>query len=260
MRLRIEPNPAIVIVRDRVSYARLCVEALLRAGLEVHVVDHESTYEPCLKWLSMLETSGLVSVHRRKNVHPRDLWRWHGLRQIVGDRRYIVTDPDVVPDENCPSDWFHYMDSVLDEHPGWLKIGFNLRTDDLPSHYVHAETVKEWEAQWYTRDLGVDVRPKLYQASVDTTLALYRSLNECDQFSLAPALRTDRPYLARHLTWYEDSANPTDEEIYYRNHVTPLVSHWQNPTAYVENVVEAGQERSPARPGTEDQEGRGDRR
>jgi hypothetical protein len=239
------PTPVIIILRDRLSYALKCRDALLRAGqnsrhsVKLHIVDHGSTYPPCLDWLDYLEEHWPVTrtqVHRLGDAHPRDLWTHENgdfLRRIVGDRRYVVTDPDVVPDEYCPPGWLDYLHQVLNERLDRVKVGLGLRTDDLPERYVHRDTVRAWEAQWHK---PLPDAPHLHAASVDTTLALYRPLWCQPTFALDPALRTGPPYLARHLTWYEDSANPSEEATWYREHVARTglpPSHWLDPEAFV---------------------------
>jgi len=165
-------------------------------------------------------------VHHLPNAHPHDLWRWDGLRAIVGDGRYVVTDPDVVPD--CGPDWPDRLAELLDRHPARLKAGLGLRIDDLPEHYADAGKVRAWEFQWRQPLL----EPGVVDAPVDTTLALYQPLGQFPRFDLAPALRTTSPWVARHLTWYEDTANPTAEQAWYRAHATPGVSHWLDPDGY----------------------------
>lgn len=214
---------AIVIFRDRVSYVRQCVAALAAAGLDIHIVDHGSTWPAAVEWLA---TCGLP-VHYRPNAHPRSLWEWDGLPGIVGTGRYVVTDPDVVAD--CPSDWLGLLNALLDRYPDRAKAGLGLRIDDLPEHYADAGKVRAWELKWRANRLEAGA----YDAPVDTTLALYRPLVDQPHFALDPALRTPWPYEARHLTWYENTASPTDEAHYYRAHVTPGVSHWADPDLYM---------------------------
>jgi hypothetical protein len=222
-------TPAIVITRDRVTYAKRCVDALVDAGCSVHIVDHESTWPEMVEWLARVD----FPVYHVPNEIPRKLWDWSGLRDIACSGRYIVTDPDVVPQASCPRDWVRHLHSVLDENPGWLKVGLGLRIDDLPDYYSQAEKVREWEQQYWNQPIN---NGALFMAPVDTTLALYRSLDACDQFRLVPALRTQRPYLARHLTWYEDDQNPTPEIRYYREHAEVGISHWLNPDEYTRPI------------------------
>lgn len=215
-------TPALVIFRDRVAYARPCVAALQTAGFDVHIVDHGSTWPPALDWL---EECGLP-VYRRGTRHPRDLWTWPQLPSLTGDGRYLVTDPDVLPD--APSDWPTRLHLALDRHPDAVKAGLGLRVDDLPARYEHAEQVRRWEAQHWAWPCG----DGLYRAAVDTTLALYRPLSEHSGFALGPALRTGSPYLARHLPWYQDSTCPTDETAWYLHNLPVGVSHWADPASY----------------------------
>lgn len=219
-------TPAVVIMRDRVSYAKGCVAALTAAGFDVYIVDHASTWPPAVEWLY---TCGLP-VHHRDNAHPRSLWDWDGLAAIVGNRRYVVTDPDVVPDPHCPADWPAHLDMLLDLHPTAVKAGLGLRIDNLPAQNADAGKVREWEAQWWRAPTGLGA----YDAPVDTTLALYQPLTTGPAFSLGPAVRSDYPYVAWHLPWYEITDDPTLEVAYYRDHAISGVSHWLDPDAYTQ--------------------------
>jgi hypothetical protein len=40
------------------------------------------------------------------------------------------------------------------------------------------------------------------------------------------ALRSAPPYTARHMPWYQDSNNPTDEQTYYLEHADSLIINW----------------------------------
>jgi hypothetical protein len=40
-----------IIFRDRTSYARRCMAALMSVGVEPVIVDHHSTYPSAVKWL-----------------------------------------------------------------------------------------------------------------------------------------------------------------------------------------------------------------
>lgn len=216
---------AIVIFRDRVTYAQQCVAALTAAGLDVHIVDHDSTWPAAVEWLA---TCGLP-VHHRPNGHPRSLWQWDGLARIVGSWRYVVTDPDVVPDPDCPEDWPAKLSGLLDRWPRAVKAGLGLRIDDLPADNPDATKVRDWEAQFWQHPL----EPGAFNAAVDTTLAMYQPLSQQPRFELGPAIRTDAPYLARHLTWYETPDTLTDEIRWYRQHATPGTSHWADPDRYM---------------------------
>jgi hypothetical protein len=223
---------AFVIFRDRVSYAKQCVASLREAGLDVHIIDHGSTYPPAMDWITLDIDLGVGRVHRYTNRHPQELWRTWGLREYVEPgERFIVTDCDVVVDESCPNDWVEQLEDILRRYPNRRKVGLGLRTDDLPDHYQHRRKVIEWEHQHWMNPVEGNP-PYLYGAAVDTTLALYQPLDVFASFSLGPALRTGYPYMARHLSWYEDSSNPSNEQRWYEQHMNRDFSHWIAPERY----------------------------
>jgi hypothetical protein len=227
---------AFVLTRDRVTYARQCVDALLAVGLDVIIVDHGSTWPPMRDWLWAWATYGeaRVTVELGKNRHPRDLWRVGGplMRSVGADERFIVTDCDVIPDHNCPADWPDRMRATLDRYPAIRKVGLGLRTDDLPPWYQHADMVRSWEAQYQAAADGGRLGPMATDngaviADIDTTLAMYRRY---EPFTLGPSIRLRPPYVARHLPWYEDSLHLDIEQQYYRDHAEH--GHWRSPSTY----------------------------
>ena len=211
---------AFIIFRDRVTYAQRCFFALRQADLEVVIVDHGSTWPAALSLLYYWEARG-VTVLRRGTGHPRGLWSWQPFRDSACEsgERYIVTDPDVVPSEDCPADWVQHLSLMLDKYPQKLKAGLGLRTDNLPDHYSRKQQVIDWEAKFWQFPIGDGA----YGAPLDTTLAMYRGGSG---FELDGALRTGFPYVADHLAWHENLENPTDEQRWYYDHAERGMSHW----------------------------------
>lgn len=227
---------AFVITRDRPTYTRQCVEALLAAGLEVHIVDHGSTYPPMRRYLTEVSHEAMVTLNG--TARPQEIWYDGTLyRHTTPVEPFIVTDCDIVPAPDCPADWVHQMVDLLDAYPRHAKVGLSLRTDDLPECFEHRQRVQAWEAKYQTAMLpekprpgGGEPYPRVWQASVDTTMAVYRW--PPGKFRLDPALRMAPPYSAVHLPWYADSSAPSDEELYYRKHALEGASHWLDPTAW----------------------------
>lgn len=211
---------AFIIFRDRVTYARRCMSSLMAAGLEPVIVDHGSTWPAAVAWLEHLDSSG-VTVLRYGGGHPRDLWNRVEFRQLCGADRYVTTDPDVIPSEDCPRDWPQRLSAVLDEHPSYHKAGLGLRLDRIPVHYERRDQVIGWEDQFWQRQLTGGV----YHADIDTTLAMCVPLTEQGSHSFS-AVRTGPPYVADHVAWYEDFGNLTDEQRFYHEHAEPDISFW----------------------------------
>lgn len=214
---------AFIIVRDRVTYARQCAASLAAAGLDVCLADHGSTWPAAVAWLDEMEAAGTLVLRRGGGHHPRDLWNWEPFRQACGTGRYIVTDPDAVPSADCPAGWPDVLGGALDR-TSVPKAGLGLRLDRIPEHYQRREQVLSWEAQFWDKPLDGG----LFDAIIDTTLAMYRPLPESPSFSVE-AVRTGPPYLADHLAWYEDLEDLSPELRHYHEHADPGISYWTLP-------------------------------
>ncbi len=205
-------TPCFVITRDRVSYTKLCVESLERFAdqLEIHLVDHGSTWPAMLDYLH----KSPHPVHYMGSRPPRALWEDQFLADVANGRAYLATDPDLVFDVSCPDDWLDKLRETFTNHPGLTKVGLGLRIDDLPPILL-SERVRNWEGMFWQNRLDENA----WHAPTDTTLALYSGT----VFSLGPSARLDAPYLLRHLPWYGESG---PEIQYYREHLVPGSSHW----------------------------------
>ena len=207
--------PVFIVVRDRVESLAQLVGWLERAGCErIHLVDNASEYPPLLEYL---ERTPHDVIRLEENQGAFALWR-SVLPDLGIQGRFVCSDPDVVPIDECPLDAIEYFSEILDRYPRHIKAGFGLRIDDLPEHYSMRDQVRTVERYNWERPLA----PRLYDAFIDTTFALYRGPEAFDQ---VPAVRTGYPYLARHTTWYLDEGNLPEEERFYRDRST-LTPWW----------------------------------
>jgi hypothetical protein len=217
---------AFIIFRDRVSYGRSCAEALDAAGQDVVIVDHGTTWPEAVDWLRERKKGGTLVIDVPSGGHPRELWSRPWFKSLCGRDRYIVTDPDVVPSEDCPLDWPQYLSDVLDRFPSYHKAGLGLRLDRIPDCYPWRDQVREWEGQFWKHPLTDDSPTgRVYHADVDTTMAVHIPLGQMGCHSYT-AVRTGPPYVADHLAWHEDTASLTGEQQYYHDHAEPGISFW----------------------------------
>ncbi|MFZ7107608.1 MAG: glycosyltransferase family 2 protein [Candidatus Pollutiaquabacter aromativorans] len=209
--------PVIINSFNTLNYLERLVAWLESAGMrKIILLDNGSTYPPLLEYYH--KTRHQV-IYLRENLGHRALWKSRKLHYLLKSY-YVYTDPDVVPDNLCPDDVVGYMYRQLHGQFAIDKLGLSLRIDDLPDHFERKQEVIRWESSYW------QVRNSLghYIAKVDTTFALYAPYatggGECK------AWRTSPPYTARHLPWYEDSANPTTERIYYQQVMKAGISQW----------------------------------
>ena len=212
---------AFIIFRDRVTYGMRCLNAMVAAGLEPVVVDHGSAWPQAVTWLNLLEATGTGVIRRGPGYHPRSLWQDATFQRLCGNGRYIVTDTDVIPSEDCPLDWPERLSGLLDRYSR-TKIGLGLRIDRIPAHYQWHDKVLSWEQEFWQSP----VEPGVFEAGIDTTLAMYRPLPGSASHSCGDSLRTDFPYVADHVSWYEDLDNLSPELQYYHDNAERGISHW----------------------------------
>lgn len=209
--------PFVINNRNRLEYLKQVIEAAERIGFKrIYIIDNDSTYPPLLEYYSQCRHQ---IVYLRRNAGPRSIWESPETSFLLRDF-YIYTDPDVVPDNSVDLQCFNTLLQRLKGNYAIDKIGLGLHIDDLPDHFALKHEVINWENQFHQRSID----DHFFFAPVDTTLALYAPFaqggGECK------AWRTKKPWLAKHLPWYENSAAPDQESLYYRNHAASSASHW----------------------------------
>ncbi len=217
-----DPNaastPVFIPIRDRVTPLRSLIDWLERAGHdEVWLIDNASTYGPLLDYL---DSTPHRVVRLDQNLGHRSPFLSGVVQREAAGRHFVISDPDVVPDDQCPLDAVAHFRGLLDRHPEIDKVGFGLRIDDLPPDQPLADDIVAWESRFWADE----VEPGVYRADIDTTFALYRPLDRRHREDRA--LRTGAPYLARHLPWYVGPADLTDEDRWYREHAEPSTANW----------------------------------
>lgn len=210
--------PVFIICRDRVDALSQLVTWLEAHGqTKIIFIDNDSSYRPLLEYFD--KTSYQV-LQLNRNVGHTSPWSLEIVRALVPDDFYIVTDPDVIPVDDCPDDVINYFVSVHKQFFAYEKVGFGLKIDDLPDYFPLKNHVIEWESQFWKTTIG----DNLYEAGIDTTFALYKPFTYI--YTLHPSIRTGGNYVARHMPWYHDPKKDTDEDIYYRFRANRNVNSW----------------------------------
>jgi len=202
--------------------------AYLKRLHDVHivVVDNASSYPPLLDWLAATDVE---VVRLKENVGYRCVWK-RGLIPLGSDHRkrfgtdwYVVSDPDL-DISSCPLDCVQVLAEGLSRRPRYVKVGLSLEIQDLPDHYAHKQSVLVWErGHWLP---GKRVDGTFFHSAIDTTFAVYHCDRPYQEDAwIAPSLRADRPYTARHLPWYCDLDNLDEEELFFLRSLQTK-THW----------------------------------
>jgi hypothetical protein len=190
---------------------------LRRAGMtSIGILDNNSSWPPLLEFFNSPAMDGIQLLHAGANLGPDAFWRLDLHLRQTGP--FIVTDPDCVPDDDCPLDLVRKMLEVSERYAP-AKVGPALRIDDLPEHYALRDHMRLCESDYWVRKYDAG---DCWNAAIDTTAAIYQP--GWEKWPLASQggvahVRLDFPYVLRHVPWYEDSANLSAEARYYMAHV-----------------------------------------
>jgi hypothetical protein len=212
--------PIFINARDLLEPLRQLVQWLFEAEYTcINILDNDSSYPELLEFYDTVRRDVRV-IRLGFNAGHKAIWITKILEHFGIKGPYVWSDPDVVPTEECPSNVVEYFHTVLQAYPRKTKVGFGLRIDDLPDHYRFKQRVIAWEAQFWTKRIANN----LYDASIDTTFALYRPGSKYDLLGI----RTGFPYVARHLPWYQISERPPKDQIYYMHHARAGFNSWSD--------------------------------
>lgn len=206
------------------------VEYLRQLPVEIFIVDNNSSYEPLLNWYNESDVNviRLASNHGWTAPWSQNLILTpHEQIKRYGHPYYISSDSDLELSA-IPLDVINVLLEGLKKYPWATKSGLSLEINDIPKDHMDYDITIEWESGfWHNR-----LDDKFYNSAVGHTFALYNVYTDTNVgCQCHPAIRSDRPYTAKHLPWYITKDNITEEAIYY-----------------IENAGELTQLRNPFKP------------
>ncbi len=204
---------ALIIVYNRLTLPKKMADWLSSRGLEPIFVDNNSDYPPLLEYY---KATPYQVLRMEGNYGHEVVWR-HGVIETLGIKEdYIVTDPDLDL-SGVPDDFAWVLNEGLRRYPQYDKCGLSLEINHLP-----IKSARTWEERFWQQPLD----SVFFHADVDTTLALYQYHKQVRYPSFS-AMRTNRPYTARHVPWeYHDAKDlPEDEQYYYRTQLASIGNH-----------------------------------
>ncbi len=210
--------PIIINNYNRLTYLQSLIASLTSRGYNnIYILDNKSTYPPLLDYY---KNCPFTVIRLDKNIGYKALWE-SGVFNQFKHSYYVYTDSDMEITAECPEDFMQHFIDILNRYPLSQKVGFGIKIDDLPNHFINKQKVIEHECRFWIKE----VEDGLYRADIDTTFALYRPYCKGVASIYHKVYRTGAPYLIKHLPWYVDTNNMSDEELYYVNNITQA-THW----------------------------------
>ncbi len=211
--------PLFIISYNRLSYLKELIKRLEEMKItNIIIVDNKSSYQPLLDYYKSIPYK---VVYEEENLGHRVIWKDDSLKEYRKNF-YMVTDSDVVPSKECPTNFISVWVDILKKYPNLKKVGFSLRIDDLPGNKMRKNVIK-WEKFFFKKFIKED---NCYLADIDTTFALYLPDQLSEKTNFFSAMRTAKPIEAIHLPWYKDINELTDEDLFYENSKLACVGEW----------------------------------
>lgn len=211
--------PIIINNRNRLEYLEMLIHSLEERGYyNIYIIDNASTYPPLLDYYT---NKCQYKVFRlNENVGYTALWDMGLIKQFRGNY-FVYTDSDVVLADSCPKNILQVLLDFLKTHPNIHKVGPALEINDLPE-YNKARVLKTELKFWKCK---ISENPPAYKACIDTTFALHRPWAFKHMGIFYSQIRVGYPYVAKHMPWYEDLKNLSNESLFYRQNVN-MQSTW----------------------------------
>lgn len=196
--------PIILNNFNRLSTTKKLADDLSKLGYtNIHILDNNSTYPPLLEWY---KSCPYTIKYCGANLGQLAIYNSNYINDFQGWIAY--SDSDIELNPFTPSGFIERMIEIAEKHQ-YNKAGLALRIDDLPATR-YGIYIQNQEAKYWTEKVEFQV----YKAHVDTTFSIIK-VGLPFQYE---SLRLAANYTARHIPWYQDYDNLTEEEIYYIEH------------------------------------------
>ena len=205
-----------VTMYNRLTWAKAYCEDLVKAGLEVILIDNNSDYPPLLEWYKNCP----YEVIRMGGNH----WAWVYFTHVrkPGDDRFVFVSDSDLDISKIPLDWPDVlMNGLVKNKVRAWKAGFSIELDDLPNNELTRAVLAHERPMW----AQPQTPEGFYASAIDVGLALYDFDFEGGTRGIGKplwydAIRAPRPYVLRHLDWYMTKENVTEEDLYYLSTAT----------------------------------------
>lgn len=232
------PIPIFVISFNRLKCLSSAIESYHQAfgdQVEVVICDNGSDFPPLLDFLGH-PPNFVKKVYRNRRIEGVDdmvaMVRGNIEDYFSKNERsdYVVTDPDIVLDK-VDGRMLGFYRHVLRTTDASV-VGPMLRIDDIPDAYPKKRFVlkKHYDFFWSKVPETLEYDGIEYHAlntRIDTTFAMHRGNDEFGR--LKSGYRTYAPFMARHMDWYVDWNDVSEDVVHYGKTAATRISHFSVP-------------------------------
>jgi len=216
--------PVYVIAFNNPTYVEFMVTQLQKFKIQkIIVVDNNSTYPPLLEYYNANKDKFQLIRMDKNYGHLVVIKCFYEFLPEF----FIITDPDLQFNTNLPKNFIEQLRDISIKFSAY-KVGFALDLSD--AHLFNkkmrffGKTIENWEGQFWKKKIN-DSDYELYDATIDTTFAIYNKKN-----LKGKNIRVAGNFTTKHLPWYEDEKIPADELEYYLK--TKNVGSWVRANVY----------------------------
>lgn len=223
--------PIFIISHDRLNVLKDSIASFkqIKTPYEIIIHDNCSTYKPTLDYLKSIDGTDNIKVVYTKGNNLNDVSAT--IREYMNKhpeiKYYIVTDPDIAL-YDIDEDILELYKYLLDSHTSVTAVGPMLEIYDIPDYYPLKDSAIKRHTDQFWSKLPIDIKwndkdIKIQFSPIDTTFAMYRRNFNFKNYNIG--IRTYKPYSAKHLDWYINPDDMSDDQVFYIKN-SSSVSHW----------------------------------
>jgi hypothetical protein len=218
--------PIFMITYNRLDVLKKSFQEVQKLQGDYTIVfsDNKSTYKPLITWLKEKETAGYTVIWNKSSNLYSEITNAINVWYKTNDAsHFVIMDPDVVVD--CPPDLLDVLTKMLALHPKLSRAGPVMRWSDIPAHYpLKQRVVKKQERLYGKRAKHTHENITYVLSDIDTTFTMFRK-GFRNFKNVHSAVVTLAPYEVKHLDWYIDVNNMSEEDKTYCMNRNQF-SHW----------------------------------
>lgn len=200
--------PIFLTNMNRLTTTKKMVEDLFRmnSNADITIIDNASTYPPLLEWYKEIEED--VKIIRHDINRGPWCFFYSYISSKVNSDYYVYSDADLELNPNMPNNWQEIMFDVIKR---WnRKASLALKLSDIPEGKLKNQILNHQNICWYKTEKSDE-----YLAITDMTF----TMDAKDKGYRYESIRLAGNFECRHIPWYLDFDNISEEEIYYLNHI-----------------------------------------